>query len=218
MFLLIATMACVDGGTVTTDRDPADDTSPVIDDTDDTTPPEICDDGLDNDEDGDADCDDSDCETDNYCVWPFTLNHTSIVDFKGRTIECKWNGFDIDYDVPSCRTVLTSTMTMTTDNECPDCNRTYFGNFTYTQDDCEDGSPRPTEGYYGLVFAENKWVLFSQDESGAWAEAVDLTPDDNGGYSYVSPYEAVNLDTDECNNGSQHVGDINLTLAFEDAD
>ena len=218
--LLIALLACTDGTPNPDDSSVADDTDPTTDDTEDTEPqPEtICDDGLDNDEDGLADCLDSDCESTNYCQWPFTLSHTSIVNFAGREIECKYAGFPVDYDVPSCRTVLTSTMTVSPDKECPQCNRTFYGQFTYTEDSCEGGGVRPTDGYYGLIFAENKWVLFTENDAGEWVEAVDLSADDQGGFSFTSASEPVWLDSEECDNGNQHVGDITLTLAFKDVD
>ncbi len=215
---LFVLLACT-GTSVPTDRNPVDDTS-VIDDTDDLPEPEqICDDGLDNDEDGLADCDDSDCESTNYCQWPFTLQHSSIFDFKGRTIECKWNGIPVDYDVPDCRTALSSTMSMTTEDACPQCNRTFYGPFTYSEDSCEElvGGDRPSEGRYGLIFAENKWVLFTQDETGQWQEAVDLVADENGGYSWQETDE-VRADVEDCGNGEQYLGDLTAKLIFQPVD
>ena len=216
---LLALFACT-AGTVNTDDE--DDTSVSVDDTEDTEdtepqPESICDDGVDNDEDGLFDCDDSDCVATNYCQWPFTIQHTFVSDFKGRTIECKWNGIKVDVDVEDCRTAFTSTLTHATDDECPQCNRTFHGAFSYSEDSCPNPETRPAEGWFGFVFPGNKWVLFTKDEAGAWQEAVDLAKDDQGGYSFQST-TPVNLDNEECDNGSQYVGDLTVKLIYTDAD
>ena len=223
MWIALGWLACT--GTVPTDGT-TDDSSVTTDDTDDTddSPPpveQICDDGVDNDGDGLSDCEDADCEAEVHCQWPTSVEHTTVFDFAGKTIQCEVWGTVIPYEIDDCETVMTSTMTQVDDGDiCEQCNRTFEGQFSYPKDECADlvAGERPTEGRFGLVFAENKWVLFSKNESGEWVESVDLQPDGSGTYSYATT-EAVEEDMQEdCKTGVQHLGDLTVTLSFAESD
>jgi hypothetical protein len=184
-------------------------------------PESDCFDGVDNDEDGKIDCEDSDCvAAEPECSWPDGIDHRSVFDFTGRTVTCEtWIG-DFDEDVPNCQTAFNSGLTHVTDGPlCGDCDRTYYGSFDYTTNTCGEifgGDPLPTEGRFGFVFVDdNVWELWGMDEStGAWSKAVDLKKGGDGRYTFVAPKDAVEYDSGECDNDPLYVGDLVVEISF----
>lgn len=225
MLLLLTTLACSgdDGGGIF-DRPKKDedgsDTGPSTSDSDpgDPDPEADCSNGIDDDGDGKTDCADEDCAQIEECTWPDVISHRSVFDFQGRTVTCEtWAG-DFDERVDDCVTIFTSELQHVEDADiCTQCDRTYEGDFVYENDTCSstfgDGSALPTSGRFGFIFADSKWILFGKDETtGAWEEAVDLTPDGN---KYVwSTTEPLTYDVDECDNSPLYVGDVEIVLSF----
>jgi hypothetical protein len=178
-----------------------------------------CTDGVDDDDDGKADCLDPDCAEVFECTWPDALDHTSRFQFDGNTIECQVWGVDVDYDVPDCTTALTASLTeLTGAQACQSCDRSYSGAFTYTQDTCSEllGTTLPQSGAFGFVFvSETQRELWGQDEAGQWAfsSLVDST---DGRNWELTASEAVYDDPEDCDNGTQNLGTLTLTVAFVD--
>lgn len=176
-----------------------------------------CTDGLDDDGDGAIDCADDDCAAEFQCTWPDTMTHRTLADFAGRTIECEFFGH-YDVDVDDCRTDLNSNLSVIAEGSlCTSCDRTYEGPFVVTEDSCGDvtGATPPTTARFGFVFnSPTERVLWAQDDSGVWQETVTLTLAGNSWE--FSGTDAVVADPDGCNNGDQHLGDLTVTLSFQD--
>ena len=133
-----------------------------------------------------------------------------------------WAG-DFDETIDDCVTDFTSPLEQVTDGDiCTQCDATYEGPFSYSQDTCTvifgDGTAPPASGRFGFAFVnDNKWVLFGKNEtSGQWEEGVDLS-NDGGRYTWATT-EAVNVDVDDCDNSPLYVGDVTVTLSFTPRD
>ena len=88
------------GETDTGETDAGEDTGGGGEDT--STDPEICDDGIDNDEDGDIDCDDSDCETAEPCLVDPEICDDGIDNDEDGAIDC--DDSDCALDADACPT------------------------------------------------------------------------------------------------------------------
>ena len=184
-------------------------------------PPESdCTDGLDNDEDGLADCDDSDCAEVAPCWWPTSLTHDGAFDFDGFEVTCEtWFG-DFDEQVDDCTTRYTATLTEVTDPaaQCATCDRTFYGALTYTDNSCADildGGDYPIEAYFGFVFhSPTAWTLYGDDGSGGWESGVDLVV--SGTTHSFSHTESIMVDTGECDNDPLYAGDLTITWSFSE--
>lgn len=137
-----------------------------------TTPPpppeDICDDGIDNDEDGLFDCEDADCDDFAPCTWPTVLQHDAIIGYAASSL-AKLAGID------DCTTVYTSSLVADdagAPTPCADCDRHFAGDFTYQPDDCasEIVEARPVSGWFGFRFTSDA----------AWEVHVYLTGDKPG--------------------------------------
>ena len=213
--LLALALGCT-GKAVPTD----DDTDTDTDEPDDPKVETDCNDGLDNDEDGAMDCDDSDCAEAFSCTWPDALDHETEMLFDGRTIECEIFGTAFDYDVDDCETRFSADLTYDeTDDTCSECDRVYKGPLTWEQDSCsellgEDG-PKPETTEYGLKFvSETLRTVYVNDPNTGWTKAVDLVQEGEQ-WQNVTSVE-IREDVDECNNGVQYLGDLTVTSLFTD--
>jgi len=227
--LLFAFLACTGGSDgdgifrPRKDDNGSDTGSSSGDDTDDTdnypNKESDCEDGLDDDNDGDIDCDDSDCDTFKECTIPEIIDHRSLFDFKGRRVVCEtWIG-DQEEDVDDCVTDFTSALERQYEGDlCGPCDATYEGAFSYSQDTCTaifgDGTSPPASGRFGFAFLNDaKWVLFGKNETtGEWEEGITLNAD--GDRFTWKTSEPINVDVDECDNSPLHVGDVTVTLSF----
>ena len=137
---------------------------------------EDCANGVDDDRDSLADCDDLDCP----CAWPDALQHNLSVDFTGQPGQCAGGS----YSFADCTLSMTSQLTPTDANACPHCDRTFAGALTVHDDTCEEPvrTPPPSEVAYGIVFASESWAV-SVPAGEGWAELLVLPVDDHGGYS-----------------------------------
>lgn len=225
--LLLAFFACTGSGSGTdidrprkdengSDTGPygGDDSDPIEND-----PEGDCTNGIDDDEDGKIDCEDSDCDEVKICTLPQIIDHRSLFDFTGRRVTCEtWIG-DQTEDVNDCVTDFTSPLEMVLEGDlCGPCDATYEGAFSYSQDTCTatfgDGSAPPASGRFGFAFVnDTKWVLFGKNEtSGEWEEGVTLQQDGDR-YTWQTT-EAITVDVDECDNSPLYVGDVTVTLSF----
>ncbi|MCO4769644.1 MAG: hypothetical protein KDA24_06395 [Deltaproteobacteria bacterium] len=183
-----------------------DDDSSGDDDDDATTPPPPeteCSDGIDNDMDGDTDCDDSDCAAVEYCTWPFSLSHSGSFDYDA-SIAAQIGGYD------DCRTDFTASLEFETDTaeQCPTCNRTFTGAMSYPFDDCPAGDePRPTSVTYGFVFFNAlQWQVYVEDADGIWTLVGDAFDDGTGTFVHNRTDEVIVEEVDG--------GDLETTLSF----
>lgn len=216
---LISLLACDgkadDSGDVqTTDSGTSDTTVP-----DEPVPESDCEDGVDNDEDGLSDCEDADCSEAFVCSYPESISHTTSISFDGYEVECEtWLG-TFDEQVDDCVTEFTIPLTVaTTGKLCSECDLTFTGAITYTEDNCDEltgDSTRPTEGWFGFVFIdESTRELWSQDESGAWAKAVTMK--NSGGVWEFSEDGEISEDVDGCDNSPLTLGNLTVTMTFVD--
>ncbi|MCB9763492.1 MAG: hypothetical protein H6739_27240 [Alphaproteobacteria bacterium] len=223
--LLLAGTAC-DGdsgdkdGTTTDDTNTSttDDTS----DTEDTEPPiptneTDCNDGVDEDEDGVTDCEDDDCAAEFRCTWPTSLTHRTQADFEGSRISCWFGG----YDVPDCQTILSASLTeFEGEGDCDACDKTFSGPFIVDRDECSEltGSeePPPTTAWFGFRFVSpQERVLYARDESGVWSEAVSMSQDNEGRWTWQYD-ETLRDRIDECSSDTQDLGVLHFTISFND--
>ncbi|NOY26776.1 MAG: hypothetical protein GXP62_12965 [Oligoflexia bacterium] len=178
-----------------------------------------CSDGTDDDGDGQADCDDSDCSEDYWCNLPDQINFRSQFHFTGNTIQCDLFGIGIDVDVDNCDTVASTSLTQIRQGSvCPDCDRTYQGDLTYTQDTCSAllDAPFPADALYGFVFLDEfNRDLWAQDETGTWVQFKRLTSA-NGHQWEIVGSEEIWGDPTDCNNGKQNLGTLDLLLTWTD--
>ena len=174
-----------DGGGDDTDTEDTDQPDPVETD---------CADGLDDDGDGDIDCDDSDCEDVGSCLWPDQVQAviTVSIDVTGAA------AFLYDDCFLMSESELDSTVSIP--DPCVDCDRTYFGDLSYSQDTCDaDLFERPTEGSAGLVFlSEDEWEIWMNLE-GDWEKVGVAEKNSEGVYeaerSEPIVYESMDLGT-----------------------
>lgn len=175
--------------------------APNLDDTDDSDTDDTdvldaveadCTDGIDDDGDGDIDCDDSDCDAVQACQWPDQVQAviTIDVDVTGAA------AFLYDDCFLMSESELDSTVSIS--DPCVDCDRTYQGPLSYTQDTCDaDLFERPTEGSAGLVFlSDTEWEIWMNLE-GDWEKVGVATKNSEGVYvaerSEPIVYEGVDL-------------------------
>ncbi len=217
LILTASLFACGDKGS----DDSGTDTDDSGADTD-VTEPQVetdCEDGSDNDEDGVADCEDDDCADAFVCNYPDSILHRTNIAFDGYLVECDtWLG-TFDEQVDDCSTRFSSPLTVATEgNLCTECDLTFTGQLTYDYDDCDDltgDGTRPTEGWFGFVFVdESTRELWSQDGAGVWAKAVTMTK--AGGIWEHSDSGEVVEDVDDCDNSPLTLGNLTVTLTFED--
>ncbi len=172
-----------------------------------TTPPPpetACDDGLDNDLDGLADCEDADCAAEFHCTWPDAMEH------QGQ-LAIRWeNGAEWLYD--DCRVVFSGTLQRVDEPDaCPDCDRTFTGPLTYAKDTCSTqlGQAPPAEATYGVLFVdESTRRIFIPDAKG-WVELGEAVDDGKGTYRLARLDDVIEQGTD--------YGDLTTNLAFTDA-
>ena len=187
---------------------------------DDPTVETACNDGMDNDEDGAVDCADSDCAAAFECNWPDALGHETQMDFAGRTIECKFAGISIPYDVDDCQTRFTAELTHDPDETgCEACDRVYKGPLTWVNDSCSEllgeNGPKPDTTEYGVEFiSETERVLYVNDATTGWSPTVTLV---QNGSTWENVTEVpIEEDIDDCNNGVQYLGDLTVNIRFTD--
>ena len=190
------------------------------DDTDVPTVESECNDGADNDDDGAIDCDDSDCADAFECNWPDAMNHDTQMDFAGRTIECKFAGISIPYDVEDCQTRFTAALTYDpNETGCTSCDRVYKGPLNWLNDSCSEllgeTGPKPEVTEYGIEFvSETERRLYVNDATTGWTSTVTLTLN---GTSWENITEVpIEEDIDDCNNGVQYLGDLTVRVGFTD--
>lgn len=178
-----------------------------------------CEDGRDEDQDGTADCEDSDCATFWRCALPDTMDFRSDVYFDGYTIECEAWGIEVDVDIEDCVADAVSNLTLvTTGRRCESCERTYEGELTYNQDSCSAllETPAPTRGEYGFNFLDaNTRELWSPDETGTWL-FVDRLVSTDGVNWVLAGTEEIWADPEDCDNGNQNLGLLSVTLSWRD--
>ncbi len=184
-------------------------------------PPESeCTDGVDNDEDGDIDCDDADCAGVAPCWWPTSIQHDGSFAFDGLRVVCETFWGDFDEDVADCATQYSSTLLPVDDPslQCPTCDRTFFGALSYSVNSCEsvlEGGSYPSEAYFGFVFvSESQWTLYGKNDSGAW-ESTGVNLNVNGDQYVFTVTEPISVDTGNCDNDPLHVGDLTVTWTFQ---
>lgn len=187
-----------------------------------TGPPENetdCQDGADEDEDGLADCLDSDCAAEWFCSLPDRIDFRSTVFFDGYTIECEKWGIEFDYDVEDCRADAVSNLTLVEKGRvCAECDRTYQGTLTYNEDSCSAllETTAPTRAEYGFVFLDARTrELWSPDEVGTWTFVERLSSTD-GLVWQMSGAEEMWANPDECDNGDQNLGLLTVDLSWTD--
>lgn len=174
-----------------------------------------CGDGLDEDEDGTADCLDADCAAEFHCTWPTQIQHRTTFTFNGSRITC-W-GFP--YDVEDCAVDFIAVINESADNACPNCDRSFTGSVTVNQNSCQDygAISIPTSITYGVVFTspESRTLWARNDSDMTWAEVGPLTKESEGVWVFTA-VTPVNYDPDECDGGDLHVGDLTSALRFTD--
>lgn len=178
-----------------------------------------CEDGTDDDGDGLADCEDSDCAENWTCNLPDNLDFSSKVFFDGNTIECEVWGVEVDVDIEDCRADSTASLRLVeTGPTCPTCDRTYSGPLTYTTETCSAliGVAAPTRVDYGFVFLDPRTrELWSPDEAGTWT-LVDTMISTDGITFALSGAEPIMDDPDDCDNGMQNLGTLSVDLSWTD--
>lgn len=185
--------------------------------TEEPDPETECDDGLDNDEDGATDCDDTDCAEFEPCTWPTSMAHTGIWDFAANAdAECETFIGNFDIDINSCLVDYSATLTEVTDsaNQCPTCDRTFYGTFTYNTDTCSGalGFTPPTDAYFGFIFdSDSEWRLVGRSDTGEWEAEVAVPV--AGGQGTFSTTEAINVEDDRCDN-TIFAGDLTISWTF----
>ncbi|MCB9777560.1 MAG: hypothetical protein H6742_03265 [Alphaproteobacteria bacterium] len=178
-----------------------------------------CDDGLDEDSDGSADCLDADCASAWNCNLPEGIEYRGQIDFRGNTIECEAFGIEFDVDVDDCQTDASSNLRWIQDaRACPECDRTYFGTLSYAVDSCSEmlETTPATEALFAFVFlSETERELYSQDPtSGTWYYLDTMTRAE--GRWTLSGSDSVIADPDDCDNGDQNLGTLTITTSFRD--
>lgn len=176
-----------------------------------------CDDGLDNDEDGLADCADPDCDSTLACSTPQAMSHQLTLSFEGWRITCDDGSGPQPYEVSDCATVLELEMARVNAGvTCPDCDATYAGSVAVVSDDCEDtlGLELPGTLNYGVDFtSRNQRGLWELGDDG-WQETLTLEAEESlwtGGDTAV-----VEADLEGCDNGVQALGAMTRAFSFQD--
>jgi hypothetical protein len=180
---------------------------PSADDTGEMPPPDpdpetICDDGLDNDNDGLFDCDDDDCAEVFHCTWPDEIENDVSIQFDASSI-AEIFGYD------DCAIQTNSALANDTVSACPTCDRSYTGALVYTADSCPaDAFDRPTSVTYGVNFLSDTERVFLGEEEAAWVELATVSASKDGAYRYstVQPVEVDGIDA----------GDVTIVLVFTD--
>lgn len=178
-----------------------------------------CENGADEDGDGDIDCADADCADAWNCNLPDAMQYRGLIDFRGNTIECEAFGIEFDYDVDDCQTDASGRLTRIQDaRACTECDRTYYGSLSYAVDSCSDmleTDPVP-DALFGFVFlSETERELYSQDPTdGTWYFIETITR--TKGEWRISGSDAVWADPDDCDNGDQNLGTLTITTSFKD--
>lgn len=193
----------------TSDDDTSDDDTSDDDSTPEETPPppeDACEDGLDNDEDGLADCEDDDCADVFRCTWPAAQQHTATLHYDANTL-AEFAGYN------DCDTLISSAMTeLLGASACPTCDRTFEGTYVYTADNCpqDPDDPRPTFGSYGIDFvdAQNRNV-YGRDDGGSWNSIGTATDAAASGTFVLTRSDPVVIE-------GLDVGTLQTTLTFTD--
>ena len=167
-------------------------------------PEEICDDQIDNDQDGQTDCDDSDCASAFECTWPDEFQHTAGVYFDASSA-AELLGYD------DCEIVADAVLKNDDISACTICDRSYTGALTYSSDDCDMiEDDRPDSVTYGLIFlSETERVYYGAETDGpGWAEVGRATLGPDGAYT-ITTEENVDVEGFDA-------GDLTVELIFRD--
>lgn len=134
---------------------------------------EVCGDGLDNDCDELADCDDDNCSWDVASCPPAELAHQAALEFVGTG--------PFGPVIGDCTTAFTSLLSWDPelDSTCAVCDRVYSGTWDYQIDECtelmaqfEEGLEAPTNGSYGISFIDPNLqaidVFGLNEDTGSW--------------------------------------------------
>ena len=166
------------------------------------------------------DCEDPECADRFECNWPAEIVVRSEVQFTGRTIRCRLGQTDIriDVDVPNCTTRLRAEITeLAGTGPCAGCDKVYRGPITYAEDSCSEalGQDAPDEGTWGIKFlSEDEREIWGENADGEWEPQATLSLAD-GVFTHTIT-EAVELDTEKCNNGLQYLGDLAVSTSYRD--
>ncbi len=163
------------------------------------------------------DCDDPACADEGECVFSSAMSQDTSFVLIGREIECSTVFGPFPYDVPNCATRFSVNMTeRTTGDLCTACDITYEGTLTYSEDTCSEliGTSAPTSSQWGFVHVSSTERELWTNDTGSWVLSETLTGA-NGVFTFDTT-EAVNQDPPDCDNGVQYVGDITVSIAFED--
>jgi hypothetical protein len=179
---------------------------------------EVCDDGVDNDADGDVDCDDSECVDFAPCTWPERLGHELDVLMDGREVTCEIGWFEEDVQVPDCRThYKTQLDELTGDTACADCDRTFTGTFNYTVDSCTE----QFEGDPPPTTGDFGLKFVSDSTWELWGRndsgvwEKGVDLNFDGEWYVFTSTDPLNFDSGECDNDPLYVGDLTTTLMFK---
>lgn len=143
-------------------------------------PPESeCEDGIDNDEDGLADCEDEDCAEVFHCTWPGVVEHSVVLSYEASTL-AKWAGYR------DCDGAMTAVLSTTETGACDICDRTFEGTVQLTHDTCPaDFGERPTTVSYGVVFTSlNERTFYGPTDEGWIVIGSDTDVDGLGVFEF----------------------------------
>ena len=164
-----------------------------------------------------VDCDNPACADEGECVFSNVMSQNTALVFTGREIQCTVGPLPIPVDVPDCATRFTVDMAeRATGDVCTACDITYEGTLNYSEDTCSEliGTDAPVMGAWGFVHVSPTQRELWTNDTGSWVLSQTLNGA-NGVFTFETT-EAVNQDPPDCNNGVQYVGDISVSVAFED--
>jgi hypothetical protein len=164
----------------------------------------ICDDLIDNDNDGLVDCEDVDCAEEFHCTWPDDVDHDISIFFDASSI-AELLGYD------DCEILADSVLSSDEINACPTCDRSYTGALHYPTDTCTVlEKDRPESITYGLIFlSETERAFYGAEAKGkSWVEIGSATAAPNGAYTLTTEE---NVDVDGFD-----AGDVTIVLTFTD--
>jgi hypothetical protein len=129
------------------------------------------------------------------CQWPEQIQAVITISL---TVSGAAQFFGYDDCFLMSESELDSTVSIP--DPCTDCDRSYTGSLSYTQDTCDaDLFERPTEGSAGIVFlSDDEWDIWVNLE-GDWENVGVATKNSDGVYeverSEVIEYEGIDLGT-----------------------
>jgi hypothetical protein len=184
------------------DDDDASDDDDDDDDDDDSHDPEVeCDDGADNDGDGQIDCADSDCADEFHCTWPDQMEHQARFEFYS----------DVGW-MDDCEVRFESLLIETGQGGvCTQCDLSYGGQYQYAINTCEEflelaGVDMPDEGMYGVVFVSpNEREIFTRDADMVWTSLGIAQKDPAVGHYLLQRHDDI-----------ESIGTLNTELTFTD--